>query len=169
MTAGHPAQAVGLGSTVTCQSTGAHSVLEALDGWEVQAAPWLHQEHVPLQHLHKTPEEGDESGEARGCDLPQVGTTAHVRSKALSTWLEGDTWEPPSLREPPSCTHPSISRNRDSHPPCPALSSWDTPVLLILERGPRLGTQDRVGAGQKHPAPQHPTALRSLSQLPAPW
>lgn len=53
----------------TCQGTAADDVPEVLDGWKMQAAPWLHQEHVPLQHLRKTPEEEDESWGTWGCNL----------------------------------------------------------------------------------------------------
>lgn len=95
----------------TCQGTAADDVPEVLDGWEVQAAPRLHQEHVPLQHLRKTPEEENKSRGARGCNLAELGT------KQSTVLLVGDMWEPPSLREGPVLHTPHVSAGAETAMP----------------------------------------------------
>jgi len=88
------------------------------------------------------------------------GTTARGTEQSTVLLAAGDTREPPALRETPLPAHsPASAGTGTAMPPSPALGSWDTPVLTLLERGPgRLGTWDRVGAGQEHPAPHHPAA-----------
>lgn len=62
-----------IGEHRTCQGVAANGVPEALDGWEVQAAPRLQEKHIPLQHLRKTREEGISHGGLGAVTFPRLG------------------------------------------------------------------------------------------------
>lgn len=141
----------------TCQSTAAHGAPQVLHGWEVQAAPRLHQQHRPLRHLCR-----DRShSQLRAATFPRLGQLPVSLTELLDG--AGEAGAPIPQRKP-SCTHPSVSRTGTATPPSPALQPEDIPFLLLFERDP-CAVPLAARKAQEHPAPQHPTALRS--PLPA--
>lgn len=110
---------------------------------------------------------------ARGCDLPQAGTTAHATKQSpVLPAGGGHTGAPIPQGNPPPAHTPASAGTGTAMPPSPALSSWDTPFPVLVERGPCAALTAGWGQGrgwEQDRSILHPnTPLPSGRPLPAP-